>query len=611
LSGSDVAVWQPNNCLSPDRGHRHRTPKTAEIQEKTTVLIHPAAKYRSFHPVDLPDRTWPTQTITRPPIWLSTDLRDGNQALIEPMNVPRKLRLFQLLVDIGCKEIEVAFPTASQTDFDFVRLLIEQQLIPDDVTIQVLTQARDRLIRRTFESLRGAKRAIVHLYNATAPVFRRTVFGLDRSGCIELAVSAARLFTELAAEQPETDWHFQYSPETFTQTELDFACDICHAVLQVWQPTPQHKAIVNLPATVEVATPNVFADRVEWMHRHLAYRDSIVLSVHPHNDRGCAIAAAELAQMAGADRVEGCLFGNGERTGNVDLVTLALNLYTQGIYPGLDFSRINEVARTVEDCTQLPIHPRHPYVGDLVFTAFSGSHQDAIKKGLAARQPDSIWDIPYLPLDPADVGRTYESVIRVNGQSGKGGIAFLLERDRGLVLPRRLQIEFSQTVQAVMDERGIEMTASDLWHLFEREYLQATAPFKYVSHHLSEAGEAADIQAIAAILQVQGSTIALAGEGNGPIDAFLNALDLGVRIHHYEERSLAQGSNASAIAYIELAGGFIAGSLHGVAIHANIVTASLLAVLSAINRALQHMNNRERATVLRRFQAVVAMPRAN
>nr|WP_290223811.1 2-isopropylmalate synthase [Trichocoleus desertorum] len=547
------------------------------------MLKQPANKYRSFPPVALRDRTWPDNIITQPPIWLSTDLRDGNQALIEPMNGEQKLQIFNLLVQIGFKEIEVAFPSASQTDFDFVRHLIEQNLIPDDVTIQVLTPAREALIRCTFESLRGAKRAIVHLYNATAPVFRRVVFGLDRPSTIDLAVTAAQLFNELAAKEPNTDWRFQYSPEVFTATELDFAKEICNAVLEVWQPTPERKATINLPATVEVATPNIFADQVEWMHRHLTMRDSVILSVHPHNDRGCAIAAAELAQMAGADRVEGCLFGNGERTGNVDLVTLALNLYTQGVDPGLDFSQINQVARLVEDCTQLPIHPRHPYAGDLVFTAFSGSHQDAIKKGLAAQSADDIWEVPYLPLDPADVGRTYESVIRVNSQSGKGGIAFLLERDYNLVLPRRLQIEFSRIVQQAVDTHGQEMAAADLWKLFEQEYLQVVSPFKYLSHHLTEADSQ---QRISVVLQIEGQPVTLQGTGNGPIDAFLQALNLDIRVDHYEEHSLNQGSDAAAIAYVEVTSDRISGSLHGVGIHPNIVTASLLAILSGVNRIL-------------------------
>jgi 2-isopropylmalate synthase len=562
------------------------------------MLSHPATKYRPFIPVALYDRTWPSQTITHPPIWLSTDLRDGNQALIEPMSVPRKLKMFQMLVALGFKEIEVAFPSASQTDFDFVRHLITQQLIPDDVTIQVLVPARESLIRRTFESLQGARRAIVHLYNATSPVFRHTVLGLDCLGTIGLATTAATLFNELAAQQPQTEWIFQYSPETFTATELDFAKDICDAVLDVWQPAPAHKAIINLPATVEVSTPNGFADRVEWMHRHLARRDSVILCVHPHNDRGCGIAAAELAQMAGAERVEGCLFGNGERTGNVDLVTLALNLYTQGIHPGLDFSHINEVARTVEDCTQLPIHPRHPYVGDLVFTAFSGSHQDAIKKGFAVQQSNALWEVPYLPIDPTDVGRSYESVIRVNSQSGKGGMAFLLERDYGLVLPRRLQIEFSQVVQQAMDIEGKEFSSADLWRLFEQAYIQ-DQPLTYHSHHLSEA-ETLD-QMIAASLRLYDRPVVVHGNGNGPIDAFLKGLNLDLSVHHYEERSLTQGSDAVAIAMVELSARTLPKNLHGVGIHANIVTASLMAILSAINREAQ-VNSTLKHQLLERFE---------
>lgn len=569
------------------------------------MLTNPSAKYPPFQPVELRDRAWPAQTLTHPPIWLSTDLRDGNQALIEPMNRRRKLQMFELLVAIGFKEIEVAFPSASQTDFDFVRDLIEGDRIPEDVTIQVLTQARDHLIRRTFESLKGAKRAIVHVYNATSPVFRRTVFNQDRAGTIQMAVKSAKLIQELAAEQPETEWRFQYSPETFTATELDFAKDICDAVLDVWQPTPNRKAIINLPATVEVSTPNGFADQVEWMHRYMKHRENTVLSVHTHNDRGCAIAAAELAQLAGADRVEGCLFGNGERTGNVDLVTLALNLYTQGIHPGLDFSHINDVARTVEDCTQLPIHPRHPYVGDLVFTAFSGSHQDAIKKGFAAHDPAGVWDIPYLPIDPDDVGRTYESVIRVNSQSGKGGMAFLLERDYGLAMPRRMQIEFSQVVQRVMDERGTEMTAQQLWELFHEEYLNNAVPFHYGSHHLSESGKLNEDQQITATVQFNGQGFSIAGCGNGPIDAFLDALDLNVRVHHYEERSLSHGSDAAAIAFIELSGDFIPNSVFGAGIHENIVKASLLAILSAVNRAVNQVDEATRHKLLKRFEQIL------
>lgn len=564
------------------------------------MLNHPSSKYRPFPSVNLPDRRWPSHTIDKAPIWLSSDLRDGNQALIEPMNADRKLHLFNLLVQIGFKEIEVAFPSASQTDFDFVRDLIENSRIPDDVTIQVLTPARDELIRRTFESLRGAKRAIVHLYNATAPVFRRLVFGLNRADLIAMAVRSATLMKALAAEQPETEWQFEYSPENFTLTELEFAQEICNAVLDVWQPTPEHKAIVNLPASVEVATPNVYADQIEWMHRNLNRRDSVVLSVHPHNDRGCAIAAAELAQMAGADRVEGCLFGNGERTGNVDLVTLALNLYTQGIDPELDFSIINDIARTVEYCTGLPIHPRHPYGGDLVFTAFSGSHQDAIKKGFAAHDPNGVWQVPYLPIDPADLGRTYESIIRVNSQSGKGGVAFLLERDYQLILPRRLQIEFSQIVQTEMDAIGKEMTAEDLWQLFEQAYLKVNSPLKYVAHHVSKVANEQQTQMISAQIEIDQAIRTIYGCGNGVIDAFMNALNMNVQIHSYEERSIGQGSDASAIAYIELSGENIQGTLYGVGIHANTVTASLLAVLSAVNRAA-HQNKQ----LLGRFDPLI------
>lgn len=596
-----MAAWQPHrvNVLCHTVESLSKT-KTSNLSVLPIMLNNPATKYCPFPPISLSDRTWPSHTLMRPPIWLSTDLRDGNQALIEPMNVSQKLRMFNLLVERGFKEIEVSFPSASQTDFDFVRRLIEQCLIPDDVTIQVLVPAREALICRTFEALQGAKQAIVHVYNATSPLFRRTVFGLDRSETIQLATTAAQICRTLAAEQPETNWSFEYSPETFTATELDFAKDICDAVLDVWQPTPQHKAIINLPATVEVATPNVFADQVEWMHRHLTRRDSVILSVHPHNDRGCGIAAAELAQLAGAERVEGCLFGNGERTGNVDLVTLALNLYTQGIHPGLDFSDINTVASVVEECTQLPIHPRHPYVGDLVFTAFSGSHQDAIKKGFAVQQPDTLWEVPYLPIDPADVGRTYDSVIRVNSQSGKGGIAFLLERDYGLTLPRRLQIEFSRIVQQAMDAEGREMTSTELWQLFEREYLQAISPLKYCSHHLTETDS--DRQQITASLLINEQPALLNGHGNGPIDAFLNALNLNIQIHHYEERAMSHGSDASAIAYVELTKTDSPRALYGVGIHANIVTASLLAVLSGINRIMQNVDATTQTQILQRMR---------
>lgn len=585
--GCQARMWWPWQPAIYPRHDLLSTKSTKTSMETATMLTNPAAKYGPFTPIHLNDRTWPNTRLTCPPIWLSTDLRDGNQALIEPMSVEQKLRMFELLITIGFKEIEVAFPSASETDFRFVRRLIEEDRVPDDVEIQVLTQAREDLIHTTFESLQGAKRAIVHVYNATAPVFRRTVFRLDEPRTIELAVDAAQLIQTLAAEQPNTQWRFQYSPEVFSQTELEFARDICNAVLEIWQPTPERKAIINLPATVEGSTPNVFADQVEWMHRHLAYRDSVALSVHNHNDRGCAVAAAELAQMAGADRVEGCLFGNGERTGNVDIVTLALNLYTQGVDPGLDFSCINEIARTVEECTQLPIHPRHPYVGDLVFTAFSGSHQDAIRKGFAARKPDDLWQIPYLPIDPADLGRTYESVVRVNSQSGKGGIAFLLEQGYDLSLPRRLQIEFSRVVQKAMDDSGKEMTAPMLWDLFEQEYLQAIAPFKYVSHHWRDDESPTSITAV---IEQDGVASTIHGAGNGPIDAFVTALNaslnLDIRIHHYEERSLGYGSDTDAIAIVEIGANCLDQTLHGVGIHTSIVKASLLAVVGAVNRGL-------------------------
>ncbi|ACR31420.1 2-isopropylmalate synthase [Burkholderia glumae BGR1] len=546
------------------------------------MLKNPAAKYRPFTPVNLTDRQWPSRTITRAPIWMSTDLRDGNQALFEPMDAARKMRMFKMLVAIGFKEIEVAFPSASETDFNFVRELIEGGHIPDDVTIEVLTQARDDLIERTFASLRGAKRAIVHLYNATAPEFRRIVFGLEREGVKQLAVSAARTIKRLADAAADTQFTLQYSPETFTATELDFAKEVCDAVFDVWQPTPERKSIVNLPATVEVGTPNYYADQIEWMHRNLARRDSLILSVHPHNDRGTAVAAAELAVMAGADRIEGCLFGNGERTGNVDLVTLALNLYTQGVDPGLDFSQINSVARTAEECTQLPVHPRHPYVGDLVFTAFSGSHQDAIKKGLAAQRADARWEVPYLPIDPSDLGRTYDSIIRVNSQSGKGGIAYLLEQGYGVALPRRLQVDFSAAVQRLTDQSGQEVSAAQIWALFESEYVANHAPLRYLGHELSERGGR---ETIVLSAEIHGERRELRGEGNGPLDALMNALRTPLRIQHYEERALSQGADAKAVAIAELAGEGVPGSAFGVGIDANLTTASIRAVISGINRA--------------------------
>ncbi|HLX29846.1 MAG TPA: 2-isopropylmalate synthase [Casimicrobiaceae bacterium] len=568
----------------------------------------PSRKYKPFTPIDLPDRTWPTRTITKPPIWLSTDLRDGNQALIEPMDGARKLRMFRQLVDVGFKEIEVAFPSASQTDFDFVRRLIEEDLIPDDVTIQVLTQSRDELIRRTFESLRGSRRAIVHLYNPTAPLFRRVVYGKDRAGIVAIATEGAKRFAECAAEQPHTDWRFEYSPETFTMTELDFALEICERVVDVLGPATRHPVILNLPATVEVATPNVFADQIEWMHTHLSRRDRIVLSVHPHNDRGTAVAAAELAGMAGADRVEGCLFGNGERTGNVCLVTLAMNLYSQGIDPGLDFGDIGAVIRTAEYCTALPVHPRHPYAGELVFTSFSGSHQDAIKKGFAAQREaraagSTLWEMPYLPIDPSDVGRTYEAVIRVNSQSGKGGIAYLLERDYGLSLPRLLQIEFSQVVQAITDETGKELTATDLHVAFQREYVAPAGPIAYVDHRSGHAGTAGALEQLTARLAIHNAETIVAGAGNGPVDAFVHGLReaLGVDVHvlAYHEHATGTGEDATAVAYVQLRAG--TRSVYGVGLDPNIVTATLRAVIAAVNRACA-----QAALTLRSAPAVAA-----
>ena len=554
------------------------------------MLKNPAAKYRSFPPVRLADRTWPDAVLAQPPIWCSVDLRDGNQALIEPMDIPRKMRMFETLVAIGFKEIEVGFPSASQVEWDFVRKLIEEELIPADVTIQVLTQAREPLIRRTFESLRGARRAIVHLYNATAPVMRKVVLGLDEDGIVELATSQARLFQELAAQQPETEWVFQYSPEMFSGTELAFAKRVVDAVTEVWQPTPQRKCIINLPTTVELSTPNIFADMIEWMHRNMARRDSVVLSVHPHNDRGTGTATAEFSVMAGADRLEGCLFGNGERTGNLDIVNVALNLYSQGVDPGLDFSDIDEIRRTVEHCNQLPVHPRHPYVGDLVYTSFSGSHQDAIKKAFSARKEGDLWDMPYLPIDPKDLGRSYEAVIRVNSQSGKGGISYLLETEYGLELPRRLQIEFSQVVQAVMDASGKELSAQDLWSLFEREYgLKSTAVPQHQIIEEQRTADGASIVALAAQVQMGGRAFGIRGTGNGPIDAFVEGLgrSMGesIRVLDYHEHAIGSGADARAVAYLELRVGDR--TLFGVGVDSNIVAASLKAIASGVQRATQ------------------------
>lgn len=551
--------------------------------------MKPGNKYEAFPAIPISDRQWPSRVIEHAPHWCSVDLRDGNQALVEPMSGARKRRLFELLLKLGFREIEVGFPAASQTDFDFIRELIDNELIPDGVWIQVLTQAREDLIRRTFEALEGAPRAIVHLYNSTSAVQRRVVFGLDRAGVIDLAVAGARSIRTLAERQRATAWRFQYSPESFTATELDFALAICDAVNAVWEPTPVRRSIINLPATVEMATPNVFADQVEWFGRHVKDRDAIVLSVHPHNDRGTAIAAAELAVMAGADRIEGTLFGNGERTGNVDLVALALNLYTQGVDPGLDFSDISTVKRCAEHCNQLPVHPRHPYAGELVFTAFSGSHQDAIRKGLAAQVPGARWEVPYLPIDPQDVGRNYEAVIRVNSQSGKGGIAHVLERDYGLRLPRRLQIEFSQVIQRVAEAHGGELTAEVIWKAFQNEYLAAIEPMTVGEYHTVTETGSAKLCRLCVSVHCQGVKRSVEGSGHGPIEAFVNGLQahcgILVDIIDYSEHAIGDGAHARAVAYVEIRRPG-ASSRFGVGMDADIVSASLQAVASAVNRVM-------------------------
>jgi len=549
----------------------------------------PIHKYRPFPPIDLPDRTWPTRVTEKAPLWCSVDLRDGNQALVEPMGPDRKRRMFDLLVKLGFKEIEVGFPAASDTDFIFIRQLIEDDLIPDDVTIQVLTQARSELIERSFESIRGARRAIMHLYNSTSTLQRRVVFGLDKPGIVDIAVRGAELIRELAAALPETEVIYQYSPESFTGTELDFAVEICETVMDVWEPTPDRKVILNLPATVEMATPNVYADQIEWFSRNVRDRDCITLSLHPHNDRGTAVAATELALMAGADRVEGTLFGNGERTGNVDIMTLALNLFSQGIDPGLVISDIDEIVRTVEHCNQLPVHPRHPYAGELVYTAFSGSHQDAIKKGFEAlaKRNDELWEVPYLPIDPKDLGRTYEAVIRVNSQSGKGGVAYVLKTDYGLDLPRNLQIEFSKRVQEVADRTGKELTSPDIWALFEQTYLsrEGIRLGDYSLYPEPRVGE----RRIAATIAVDGVERRIEGVGNGPIAAFVEALrrDCGVdlTVLDYHEDAVSAGADAQAAAYVQIRSNGN-GSLYGVGIDSDIVTASLKAVASAASRAV-------------------------
>ncbi|GAA3237363.1 2-isopropylmalate synthase [Actinocorallia longicatena] len=556
----------------------------------------PFSRYQPFTPVRLTDRTWPDKVITEAPRWCAVDLRDGNQALIDPMDTPRKLKMFKLLVDMGYKEIEVGFPAASQTDFDFVRTIIEEGMIPDDVVIQVLTQARPELIERTFESLAGSKQAIVHLYNSTSTLQRRVVFEKDRDGITAIAVEGAKLCKKLAAEYEArgTRIFFEYSPESYTGTELEYAVEICDAVNDVWRPTPEWKVIINLPATVEMATPNVYADSIEWMHRNLKYRDSIVLSLHPHNDRGTAVAAAELGYMAGADRIEGCLFGNGERTGNVCLVTLGLNLFTQGIDPQIDFSDIDEIRRTVEYCNQLPVHERHPYGGDLVYTAFSGSHQDAINKGFKHLAIDAeaagvpveafTWAVPYLPIDPKDVGRTYEAVIRVNSQSGKGGVAYIMKTEHALELPRKLQIEFSRVVQEHTDSAGGEVTAEAMWKIFEAEFLSGGPKIGLLAHRTSSRVDEKDL--LNCDVRVDGEIREIEGIGNGPISAFVDALapvGVEVKVLDYHEHAMSAGGDAKAAAYVECQ---VDGqTLWGVGVDANIVTASLKAVLSAVNRA--------------------------
>ncbi len=554
--------------------------------------VDPSKKYRPFQPIKLPDRRWPGAVITKPPVWCSVDLRDGNQALVDPMGHERKSLFFDTLLAMGFKEIEVGFPAASETDFAFVRHLVDAKRIPGDVTIQVLTQSREELIRRSFESVRGARRAIMHLYNSTSTLQRRVVFGLDRAGIVEIAVKGAQLIKQLAEEmRDETEVLFQYSPESFTGTELEFAKEICEAVMEVWQPTPEKPVILNLPATVEMATPNIYADQIEWFSRNIRDREAVVLSVHPHNDRGTGVAAAELAIMAGADRVEGTLFGNGERTGNVDIVNIALNMFTQGIDPGLRIDDIDALVKVVEHCNQLPVHPRHPYAGELVYTAFSGSHQDAINKGLKAMAQSNSgeWEVPYLPIDPGDVGRSYDAVIRINSQSGKGGVAYILQKDYGVQLPRKLQVEFSKTVQALADSGGRELSSQQLWQAFNDEYLERpAASLALVDYRtipdVTRPGE----RVLTATLLRDGVETVIEGSGNGPIDAFVEALNLAfgldIEVADYSEHALGTGADAAAVAYVELKSP--KGNLFGVGQHKSIVMASLRAVLSGANRVL-------------------------
>ena len=556
----------------------------------TKIINDSASKYRAFEAIDISERQWPSNSIKQSPIWCSVDLRDGNQALIEPMGEERKLRMFNLLLEIGFTEIEVGFPSASQTDFDFVRKIINDNLVPADVTIQALTQARPELIKRTFEALEGAKNAIVHVYNSTSTLQRKVVFKSDEAGIKKIATDGAKWVLEESQKYPNTDWTFEYSPESFTGTELPYAVEVCNAVNEVWKPNKNKKTIINLPATVEMSSPNLYADQIEWMCRNLENRENIVVSLHPHNDRGTAVAASELGVMAGADRIEGTLFGNGERTGNVDLVTLALNMLTQGIDPHLDFSNINPIMREAEYCNQLPVHPRHPYAGDLVFTAFSGSHQDAIKKGLTEirNSNQKIWEVPYLPIDPKDVGRSYEAVIRINSQSGKGGVAYLLEKDHGLSMPRRLQIEFSQVIQKLADESGKEISPSDIWNNFQNTYLAKSGNYEFLEHNINSKANNDGTQSdqIELSLLSNSKKISIKGSGNGPLDAMIDAikkdLDIDLKISDYHQHAISSGSDAQAVAYSELI--FKDKSVWGVGIHQNTVIAGLESVISGLDR---------------------------
>jgi 2-isopropylmalate synthase len=542
-------------------------------------------KYKPFEPIKLENRKWPSNVISEAPLWCSVDLRDGNQALIEPMGAERKDRMFSLLCELGFKEIEIGFPSASQTDFDFVRDLIESKKIPSDVTIQVLTQSRDELIDRTFESLKGVPQAIVHFYNSTSTLQRKVVFKQDKAGIKDIAINGAKRVKNLALQNPDTDWRFEYSPESFTGTELEYAAEVCDAVVEILKEVSNHKIIINLPATVEMSTPNIYGDQIEWMNENLKNRKDICLSLHPHNDRGTAVAASEFGLMAGADRVEGTLFGNGERTGNVDIVTLALNMFTQGINSNLDFTNINKVMREVEYCNQLPVHPRHPYAGDLVFTAFSGSHQDAIKKGFQGMRESNnpVWEVPYLPIDPADLGRSYEAVVRINSQSGKGGVAFLLEKDHGVSLPRRLQISMSQKIQKLADKSGKEINTTEIWQIFETNFLIPTEGFSYISHKSSSEN---DIHYLELNLNINGREVALSGSGNGPIDSLINGLrektGTEIKVSDYHQSAISSGSDAKAAAYIELE--LDGKTSWGVGINPNTTIASFEAIIVGLSK---------------------------